>query len=269
MQSQRPAVVTAVPASTLMLVRDGADGIEVFMVERHHKIVFAGGAMVFPGGKVDAGDGNPRLRRFCIGEDGLDDTALALRVAGVREVFEECGVVFARRYGESNILCDASLKALMPWALRLHCGEASMLEFLETERLELVLDGLVPFAHWVTPADIPKRFDTHFFLTRAPSEQAPLHDGKESVASAWIRPSEILERADNGTVKLVFATRLNLEKLSRSTTVEHALAGASRSAVVRVEPELVSRSEAGPVVSIPIEAGYGGTHFTIVDKPVM
>ena len=85
----------------MLLVRDGADigpradvprgRLEVFMVERHHQIDFATGALVFPGGKVDDGDADPRLRARCAGADAFDDAALALRIAAIRETFEECG----------------------------------------------------------------------------------------------------------------------------------------------------------------------------------
>ncbi|MGO1500687.1 MAG: NUDIX hydrolase [Marinobacter sp.] len=269
MQPQSSPPVVAMPASTLILVRDGAHGIEVFMVVRHHKIAFAPGAMVFPGGKVDAGDGDPRLRDFCISGEGLDDISLGIRVAGVREVFEECGVLFARRRGDAGMLNKDYMTKLSPWASRLHSGQASMLEFLQEEQLELGLDAMVPFAHWVTPSHMSKRFDTHFFLASAPPDQSALHDGTESVDSAWLRPEDILTRADEGKVRLVFATRLNLEKLSRSTTTTDALSLARQSPVIRVQPELISQSNGVRELTIPLEAGYGGSHFSLTDKPAM
>jgi len=269
MEADNSTLVTATPASTMMLVRDGAAGIEVFMVVRHHKIAFAPGAMVFPGGKVDAGDSDPRLRQFCVGVEGLDDSAFGIRIAGVREAFEECGVLFARRRGDTRMLGRDCLSKINPWASRLHSGAASMLEFLKAEKLELGLETMIPFAHWVTPVHIPKRFDTHFFLALAPSDQDALHDGTESVDSAWLRPREILDQADAGSVRLVFATRLNLEKLSKSTSVEEALCLARRSRVVRVQPEIISTTDGVRQLTIPMEAGYGGTHFILTDKPAM
>jgi 8-oxo-dGTP pyrophosphatase MutT (NUDIX family) len=256
-------------SATLMLVRDNADGIEVFMVVRHHQIDFASGAMVFPGGKLDKGDSDPALRAFCTGTEGLDAKALSIRIAGIREAFEECGVLFARGRGDHRLVDAARLEKLGPWAARLHSAEVSMLEFLQEEQLKLVLDAMQPFAHWVTPPHMPKRFNTHFFLAAAPPDQVAFHDGKESVDSAWACPRKILAQADEHRVKLVFATRLNLEKLSRSANVVEALSNARQSEIVRVQPELISQQDGVRQLVIPLEAGYGGTHFSVTDKPSM
>src|SRR5215207_6162030 len=101
--SNPPAAVR--PASTMLLLRDGADGMEVFMVVRHHQIDFASGALVFPGGSVDADDHAIATDRALCGASGdLDAAALAFRIAAVRETFEECGILLARMQGASELL---------------------------------------------------------------------------------------------------------------------------------------------------------------------
>lgn len=165
------------PASTVLMVRDGASGLEVFMVVRHHKIDFASGALVFPGGSVDADD-------YAIAADparcgpaaGLDEQSRALRVAAVRETFEECGVLLARPRGSSRML-DGALSA----AIGAKAKGRSFAATIAAEDLELALAALVPFAHWITPPILPKRFDTHFYIVAAPADQLALHDGSELV----------------------------------------------------------------------------------------
>ncbi|HUN49527.1 MAG TPA: hypothetical protein VMU42_00345, partial [Candidatus Sulfotelmatobacter sp.] len=115
--SKTPAV--AVPAATVLLLRDGAPGLEVFMVVRHHQIDFASGALVFPGGKVDQGDADPGLRARCRGAEGIDDATLALRVAAIREAYEECGVLLACPRGAAGLVPGARLKALHGWREKL------------------------------------------------------------------------------------------------------------------------------------------------------
>jgi len=257
------------PASTVLLARDGDDGVEVFMVKRHHKIDFASGAMVFPGGKVDEGDGDPVLRQRAAGGDDLDDLMFSLQVAAVRETFEECAGLLARPSGSADLVDAERLQQLEPWAARLHAGEVTMAEFVEAEDLELALDRLVYFAHWVTPPLIPKRFDTHFFLVPAPDDQVAVHDGSESVDSAWIKPSDAIAEADADRVRLVFATRMNLTKLGRSANTAAAIAAARGSEVVTVSPTLESFIDGIRKLRIPAEAGYGGELFEISDKPAM
>jgi len=257
------------PAATVLLARDGADGIEVFLVKRHHDIEFASGALVFPGGKVEAGDTDGALRTACEGAEGIDDGDLALRLAALRETFEECGVLLARRRGGADLMDGDELAALEPWAGRLHRGEAGLAEFVAAEDLVLALDGLVHFAHWITPPLVPKRFDTHFFLVAAPPGQVAVHDGSEAVDSIWARPAWTTAEADAGRCRLVFATRLNLEKLGRSATVAEAITAARNAPVVTVRPQLEKFEDGIRTMRIPEEAGYGGAIFEVTDKPAM
>lgn len=243
------------PAATVMLLRDGPSGLEVFMVVRHHEIDFASGALVFPGGRLDAADfelaADPVLR--ALGPDG-DTTATAFRVAAIRETYEECGILLARARGRVETITPERLAALdagRPFA-----------ELLRCEDLVPALDLLVPFAHWITPEVAPKRFDTHFFVTAVPSDQAGKHDGREAVDSTWISPQQALQDAKSGRYTLVFATERNLWKLSQFASVAVALDAARASRIVTVMPELVG-SESGRVLKVPAAAGYGGEAFPI------
>ena len=245
----------AVPSATILLVRDAADGLEVFMVVRHHEIDTASGASVFPGGKLAAGDGDPILRAHCDGADGLDDIGLALAIAAIRESFEECGVLLARREGESGLLGAGSVAALQDARTPFETGALAMADFVREQRLRLACDALVPFARWITPVIVPKRFDTHFYLTAAPADQAALHDGGETVDSIWIRPDAALREANAGERPIVFPTRLNLMLLAQAVSVEAAIVAARARKVVAVQPEIEDRGT-GKAVCIPAEAGY-------------
>lgn len=254
---------TARPAATVMLLRDGPKGMEVFMVVRHHQIDFASGALVFPGGSVDAADRSPLLRRHCPRCETLSDAELGFRVAAVREAFEECGVLLARPAG-SDRLVEAARLADLEAAYRqpLEKGEVTMVEMAERERLDIATDLLVPFAHWITPETMPKRFDTHFFLVEAPGDHVALHDGRESVDSVWITPADACAEADEGRRTVIFPTRVNLEKLGRNTSTAAALEAARRAEIVTVLPQ-VQRTSQGRIMRIPAEADYGFTEVHI------
>lgn len=244
------------PSATILLLRDCGAEMQVLMVVRHHQIDFASGALVFPGGKVDPRDHAPEVRARTRGAEQLDDVALALRAAAIREAFEESGVLLARKPGAGELISAAELARLQPFRDSLNAGETGIAELLETADLELACDLLVPFAHWVTPKFMPKRFDTHFFLAKAPEGHGALHDGAESVDSVWIQPARALAEADAGQWTIIFPTRMNLVKLARSTTVDEAIRAARSSAVVCVEP-WIEETEHGPVLCISEEAGYG------------
>lgn len=248
------------PAATVMLLRDGTEGMEVFMVVRHHQIDFASGALVFPGGRVDPPDrdiaGGPRAGSGA----GLEGARLALRVAGIREAFEECGVLLAHPRGATGLIDAARLRSVAP--------NADFAALLDAEDLVLATELLTPFAHWITPPMMPKRFDTHFFLALAPADQLAVHDGGEAVESVWISPARALAEAVEGRWKLVFPTRLNLQKLARWTVSAAAIEAARAAPIVTVMPE-ATRTPTGRRMRIPAAADYGGEVFESVDPPAM
>ncbi len=257
------------PAATIMLLRDGPDGIEVFMVVRHQAIAFAGGALVFPGGRVEEADHElAAIGDACPNPEGLDTAALAFRVAAIRETFEECGVLFARARGSRDLIDAATLKRLEDrHRAALNAGSIGFDAVLESEGLLPAPDLLVHFAHWITPASQPKRYDTQFFLAEAPAAHLAVHDGWEAVESLWITPARALADTAAGTYKLVFATAKNLEKLGRSKTVAEAIATARASAVVTVLPKGTKMEDGRRLMRIPEEAGYGGSEFIVDYMP--
>src|SRR5262245_13982780 len=259
--SERKAPVPARPASTVVILRDGAAGIEVFMVERRREIEFASGALVFPGGKVDAEDADLAWQELAAAT--LPAPERAFLVAAGRETFEEAGLMLARRRGSAELVDAATADRLVEaYRARLLKGELTFVEILGAEDLVLAADLLVPFAHWITPERIPKRFDTHFFLAAAPVTQVGVHDGTESAEGLWIAPQQALVEAEAGRRTLVFATRMNLTKLARYATVAVAVAATRAAPVVTVIPKAKHTPE-GRWLQIPAEAGYGVTEVFV------
>ncbi len=253
--------VPARPASTVVILRDGADGIEVFMVERHRAIDFASGALVFPGGKVDPEDSDAAWGELAAQAPAAPDRSFF--VAAGRETFEEAGLVLARQRGTQAIVDAAAADRLVEThRARLLKGETSFVDIVRGEDLALALDMMVPFAHWITPEPVPKRFDTHFFLIAAPVVQLGAHDGGESVDGLWITPQRALSEAEAGARTLVFATRMNLAKLARYRTVAEAVAATRSKPVVTVTPRVKSTPE-GRWLQIPAEADYGVTEVFV------
>ena len=266
MTQTKRETVPAIPSATILLLRDRGGDLEVFMVQRHHQVDFAMGALVFPGGKVDPADREPGLRERCSGAPDSDDE-LTVSVAAIRETFEESGILLARLGSSNDLVSGEHLREIESRHRdALNRGETTLREIIDAEDLRLACDLLVRFAHWITPELAPKRFDTHFFLVAAPPDQVALHDGGESVDSTWTTPSAALADADAGRCTIVFPTRLNLMKLGRSQRVEEALAAARASSIVTVMPR-VEQTDAGPVLRIPPEADYDVTHASLDAHP--
>jgi len=218
------------PAATLLLLRDGSLGPEALLLQRAHSAAFLAGAHVFPGGALDKADREVRVLRRVAGITdaeasarlGIEAGGIAYWVAGIRECFEESGILLAE--GEDGRPVDAArAAALAPCRGQLHAGKLAFHEFLEKERLLLSGRALAYFGHWVTAPGRARRFDTRFFLALAPEAQVGTHDGTELVASDWLRPLDAIEREARGEIQLVFATKNTLADLVRFARAKDAL----------------------------------------------
>ena len=248
----------AVDAATILLLRDGHrqggpdDGLEVLLLERHIESDFAGGALVFPGGKVDAADRalpadrwrgrDPAAWRDTLGAE-RDEDALGLMVAAVRETFEEADVLLATRGGQPVTDADLASPSFVEARRRLGSREESFdwTAWLEEEGLVLDLGSLAPWAWWVTPKGQHKRFDTRFFVACLPEEQSAAHDDVEMTALRWTSPRAALDAQAAGQVTVIYPTRKNLEALAEHTSAAAAWAAAEAGAVDlrRIEPTVV------------------------------
>jgi 8-oxo-dGTP pyrophosphatase MutT (NUDIX family) len=216
------------------------------MVRRHQGTAFMGGAHVFPGGRVDAGDRDTADASWC---DGVDTAAaqladlpapdaVAFHVAALRELFEEAGVLLARDASRAFVpfVGDDVRARFKRYRADVHDGVRSLREVLTGEQLRLGLDALIAFAHWVTPPIDVRQFDTRFFITRVPPDQTPAHDDTETTHSVWIRPADAIAEALRDEIVLPPPTWTTLRELEPFQSVEEALAWARQRVLVRRMP---------------------------------
>lgn len=251
-------------ASTVLLLRETASGMEIFMVQRNRQIEFSSGALVFPGGSMDPNDREVAADPALVADrGGLDIDTAAIRIGGIRETFEESGILLARSRGSSALVSASKAEALGSFREALDEGKVSFADILRQNDLVPAIDLLALFAHWITPVKLPKRFDTHFLLALAPPDQIGKHDGKESVDSVWLTPKAALEAAESGRYNLPFPTIRNLIKLDKLGTAQAAMDYARATSVVTVVPEMSRNADGTTRLRIPLEAGYDGDVFDV------
>lgn len=242
--------VVATDAASVLLVRDGRASIEVLMVERHAQTDFAGGACVFPGGRVtDADRAFPRhllllpdLAAYgaTVGTAGGDET-VGLLVAAVRETFEEAGVLLARHAGlgawvEPEVLARQETRELRR-ALAQRDSDTDWVSWIEAGGFTLDLRCLTPWAWWVTPKGQHRRYDTRFFVATMPPGQRATADHVEAVDVRWSTPAEFLHRQASGELKIIFPTRRNLMGLIGFASTDAVLRAASSGLIDRRRTE--------------------------------
>lgn len=265
--------VPAVDSSTILLVRDRAGAvprkggdIEVLLLERHLDSDFAGGALVFPGGKVAEADRalppeRWRARDLSAWQDVLgvatQASALGLLVAAVRETFEEVGILLASREDGSPVRSEDLTSAPFREArarLASREGTEDWCGWLEEEALVLDLDALALWSWWVTPVGQHRRFDTRFFIAAAPDDQIAEQDAVEATDVTWMHPADALAAQARGDATIIFPTRRNLATLAEYPSATAAI-GAARAGEVdqrRILPRVV-RVQGRVMVQHPFE----------------
>ncbi len=230
----------AIPAATLIVFRDGGGDVpELLTVTRAKGMAFAGGAIVFPGGRIDRGD------HWSI-HDEIGDSAP--RVAAIRETIEESGIPTA-----ISPLPSPDQTRLMQDAL--HQG-AHFPDLLSSQGLDVDLARLVPFARWKPAFNHARVFDTHFYLTHAPGgDWTPRFQPGECEAVEWMSAQEALNRIDRGSASAIFPTKRNLERLARFASFDEAIADAARHPVELITPWIEQRGGEDHVC-IPEGLGY-------------
>lgn len=263
--SVKPAPVTPVPAATLVLLRNRPAGaFEVLLIRRHTKSAFAGGDFVFPGGKIETSDGPDDGAAWCRSLDAAvaarrlnlasaPSAALAHWVGVIRETFEEVGILLAygpdgrpvrldpSRYADYRRACQADHRAF--W------------DMVRAERLTLATDGIVYFAHWITPEIQPLRFDTRFFAALMPDGQEAVADEREITEVRWLAPREALDTNARGQLSLRNPTIKNLELLDGAPTIAAALDRLSKREIRTILPRVIMEGDKRRIL-MPGDPGY-------------
>ncbi len=241
---ETPAV--PIPSATVVVMREGRAGPEVLLLRRNRATGFVPGAYVFPGGRVDAADGQDALTRCW---DGLthesatarlglapdaDPPAIAYYGAALREAIEETGLlpgVVAAKGSLGDDVVGEAREALLG-------GGASFAAVLDTLAARLDGTAIEYIAHWVTPAIEPRRYDTRFFAARVPAGSRAVYDRREMTDAVWLTPRAALDRHAHGRLPMIFPTIRTLEDLCDFASVEDLLAHYRARAIKRVQPTI-------------------------------
>jgi len=231
------------PAATVMFVRDGDHGVEVFMLRRVATMAFAPRMTVFPGGGVDPRDSDPELpwagptaAEWATLLQADERTARELVVAAVREVFEECGVLLAGPSAD-EVIADVRDDHWREQRRRLLAREASLSQVLQDHDLVLRSDLLGYRAHWVTPEFEPRRYDARFFTAAVPQGQQADDQTTEADLADWVQPAELLQAFRDGSVLLLPPTIVCVEEIAAAGSAAEFIA--ERPVIAPVQPELV------------------------------
>jgi 8-oxo-dGTP pyrophosphatase MutT (NUDIX family) len=247
-----PEFVTPRPSAAIVLLRDDeTGGISVCMVRRHTRNAFMPGVYVFPGGTVNASDGeleaHTELCRPLTSGVGLPLGA-GLYAAAIRECFEEAGILLAERATAIGAFDAPFIERLTLLREDLNLGNIDFAAVLSAEGLVAATDHMVHWSHWITPEGFPRRFDTHFFLTRMPDVQKAVHDPRETTEVVWVRPESALQRFKDGDFPLVYATERQLEQLVGLPDTATALAHFAGCQVRTNRPRVVRVDEMDTIV---------------------
>ena len=255
------------PAATLILLRDGDAGPEIFMLKRSPSAAFVANAYVFPGGGLDAADHKALDRVTGLTEAdanrrlGVDAGGLAYWVAAVRECFEEAGILIAT-HESGEPLDPERANALAVHREAVNAGTLAFGELLAREKLAIPAERIAYFSHWVTAPGRPRRFSARFFVARAPQGQHGSHDQGETVASEWVRPHLALERCSKGEIELVHPTRISLTEMAAFARADAAFEFASNRVDIEADASCWATGREGRKLFRRNDTPYAEIHWS-------
>ena len=246
------------PAATVLLLRDGAAGVEVLMTRRSTTASFAPGAYVFPGGAIDAADS--AAHETASRRPGQTDPHLTQAIAAIRESFEELGVLLARhadgRFADADDI--AAIDPRQPFA-----------DQCAARGLTLAADAVFVLAHWITDRDLPRRFDVPFLVARMPEGQTPVADDREQFEPVWVRPAVALERHAEGSFFMIFPTIRTLERLAHYESVESVLAACAHEVPLWTSCPRAGFVKGGEARFMEHENAYGELELVCPDGQIL
>lgn len=273
--SGQPAVPKE--SATVILVRSHpADAWNVFLARRHSRSSFMAEAYVFPGGQIADADRDEKLQncismpagfdpRALLQDDTLSpETAQSLFVCAIRETFEETGILLARTRDGSplNLTSEERNARFTAYRRELNAGRTTLGEMARLENLVFPLDALAPYAHWITPEFLPKRFSTRFFLAALPEDQSAATDQGELTDSLWAKPEEFLRRYRGREIVLMPPTLKTLEELARYACLNDLFAGTRGRAIYPILPEPGEN-----MIKLPHDPEYGIERYKQPARP--
>ena len=274
-----PESVPVRDAATVMLLRDGSDGLEVCMLQRNLKSDFVGGAYVFPGGGVDPEDAEEDLEQVFVGRSdadasrlvGVDRAGLAFWVAAIRESFEEAGVLLAVT-DDDRVVSFADPEVAVRFAVHradVDSGRRRLAAVCVDEGLRLDVGAIHYFSRWVTPLGAPRRYDTRFFVAAAPAEQVALHDDHEVIGTRWLTPAAALADHEAGRITMIFPTVRTMVALERFGTAAEVLDHTAGQGAIEPVLPLIEDVGGGMRIVLPGDPeNTGGVYDAFTAEPL-
>ena len=245
-------------AAAMVIVRDTNKGVEVCMLRRVEQSRFAAGAYVFPGGAVDRQDSqlNPCLFNSTESADQLLLTHY--KVAALREAFEEAGLL------ASSVPADMVVNGRL--REKLQQNDISFEQVLDQLNVSIKFENIIFYDHWITPEGAPIRFDTRFFLSTVGSGQELIHDDKETDQSCWVQAAEVLTLYDQGKVKLMPVTHVQLKRLSYFNSVSQLIDYAKKEVNIKPTLPVLNYDSSGKPISVNIDLPEGQVEYPTFRK---
>ena len=268
-------------ATTIILLREReSEGFEVFLLRRHEKSSFMGGNYVYPGGRLDPEDCLPEIWPFCRGLSSEEahrifggtiskEESLGHWIAGIRELFEEAGVLLAYDQKGNFLRIENPEKEsqFLYYRHLLNEGKITLFQLIREQKLLLALDQIHYYAHWITPEARSERFDTRFLIARHPEGQEADHDRKETTVGVWMTPRQALQENLTGEVALSPPAVKTLEDLSRFKNIDEVFDSLKEKQIQPILPILTKISDE-TFILFPWDPQYPLFQQGIVPYPV-